>query len=297
MLLELALKRPKRLPKFPWPLQLSLAYLAAAKGKGKQADSFNAVETYCTFIGYSRSGHSLIAALLDAHPNIVMAHEMKAAKYVQYGFDREALYYLLYQRTKIRGHSWQRGGGYTYHVPNQWQGDFEEIKVIGDKHGEFNACYLSSNTKALDRLRKVVQVPIKLVHVVRNPFDNIATFSIKAAARRQHSDVTTSDIENSIQRYFRVCKSVMNVKSLVDTADDLDFRHEDLITSPDDELRALCLWLGVEASPTYLSDCQAVVFPSPQKRRHKIQWPNGLKQRIQNEMQPFPFLEGYTFEN
>jgi hypothetical protein len=34
------------------------------------------------FIGYLRSGHSLIASLLDAHPNPIATHELDALKFV-----------------------------------------------------------------------------------------------------------------------------------------------------------------------------------------------------------------------
>jgi hypothetical protein len=34
------------------------------------------------FIGYLRSGHSLIASLLDAHPNAIATHELDALKFV-----------------------------------------------------------------------------------------------------------------------------------------------------------------------------------------------------------------------
>ena len=33
------------------------------------------VEKFVFFIGYPRSGHSIIASLMDAHPNIVIAHQ------------------------------------------------------------------------------------------------------------------------------------------------------------------------------------------------------------------------------
>lgn len=32
----------------------------------------------------------------------------------------------------------------------------------------------------LDEIREVIQVPIKLIHVIRNPFDNIATMMLHA---------------------------------------------------------------------------------------------------------------------
>ena len=107
-LLELLLKRK---PKLPWLVQRNLAYLVTLVTSRHFAPQTKGVESYCTFIGHSRSGHSLIAALLDAHPEIVVAHELRAVRYIQCGFGRDALYYLLFQQTKVRGHSWKRGSG------------------------------------------------------------------------------------------------------------------------------------------------------------------------------------------
>lgn len=36
----------------------------------------------------------------------------------------------------------------------------------------------------LDKIREVIQVPIKLIHVIRNPFDNIATMMLHAVKSR-----------------------------------------------------------------------------------------------------------------
>ena len=36
----------------------------------------------------------------------------------------------------------------------------------------------------LDEIREVIQVPIKLIHVIRNPFDNIATMMLHAVQSR-----------------------------------------------------------------------------------------------------------------
>ncbi|MEO1669967.1 MAG: sulfotransferase [Cyanobacteria bacterium J06631_2] len=295
MLLKLLLKKRKKLP---WPIQFGLSHLATFGKAKKFASSFAAVETYCTFIGYSRSGHSLIAALLDAHPHIVMAHELRAVKYFQYGFGRNAIYYLLWQMTKIRGHSWKRGSGYTYDVPHQYQGSFEQIRVIGNKHGEFTACVLAGTPNLLQKLQDTVEVPVKLIHVVRNPFDNIAAFAIKRAKRR-NSEVTEADIQASIDRYFSVCASVMKVKTMADSinADVLDIRHEDFIKEPAVQLNKLCLWLGVEASSSYLENCASVVFESPHQKRHKIQWSENLKEQVDSKMRLFPFFAGYTFDS
>src|SRR5690349_21009491 len=51
------------------------------------------VERFCLFVGYPRSGHSLIGSLLNAHHEVVIAHEMDAHKYIMRGFNRDQLYW------------------------------------------------------------------------------------------------------------------------------------------------------------------------------------------------------------
>lgn len=290
MLLNLLLKKKKKLP---WPIQFSLAHLATMGTSQKFASSFAEIETYCTFIGYSRSGHSLVAALLDAHPNIVIAHELYALKYIQYGFGRDQLYYLLFQQTRVRGHSWRRGSGYTYNVPEQWQGSFKKLYVIGDKHGQFTARTLAENPELLKKLQDVVKVPVKFIHVVRNPFDNIATMALRKAKR----DNESLNVQETVDLYFRVCELVMKVKSMTDSVNTLDIRHEDFIDDPKKQLQRLCFWLGVEPSTSYLNACASIVFETPNKSRHKIEWEPDVKHEIESKMRLFPFLAGYRFDD
>ena len=91
------------------------------------------------FIGYERSGHSLVAALLDAHPNIVIADENYSSRTWQRfptkARTRDNLYQALYTNTvqvakegeRSSGNCHSTLGGYMYQVPNQWQGSFDEV--------------------------------------------------------------------------------------------------------------------------------------------------------------------------
>lgn len=289
MLLDLLLKKKKKLP---WPLQCSLAYVATRGIDEELLLAFEQIEAFCLFIGYSRSGHSLVAALLDAHPNIVMAHEFRAIKYVAANFGRDALYYLMLENTRIRGHSWRRGSGYTFNVPNQWQGSFEKIKVIGDKHGEYTVNQIASNPSLLDKLRKQIRVPIKFVHIIRNPFDNIAAMAMRRAEKGY-----PLEIETDIRRYFEDCKAVMAVKALAGASEVFDIKHEDFVENPRKNLNELCRWLGVESSVDYLEACSSIVFDSPHKRRHKLEWGSDTQKEIQENISLYPFLQGYDFHS
>ena len=43
---------------------------------------------------------------------------------------------------------------------------------------------LTDKITVLDEIREAIQVPIKLIHVIRNPFDNIATMMLHAVESR-----------------------------------------------------------------------------------------------------------------
>ena len=60
-------------------------------------------------------------------------------------------------------------------------------------------------------------------------------------------------------------------------------------------LQALCQFLGVAASDAYCSDCASIVFQSPKKARHRVEWDWELIELIQARMKLFPFLRGYTY--
>jgi len=58
--------------------------------------------------------------------------------------------------------------------------------VIGDKKGGVTSEILidPNNMSKLKAIGQIVQVPIKFIHVTRNPFDNIATMMLKKSSTR-----------------------------------------------------------------------------------------------------------------
>jgi hypothetical protein len=112
-------------------------------------------------LGYPRSGHSLIGALLNAHPNMVIAHELGDLKYAYLGFKRWQIYYLLMKKAELSAEKDCKLGGYNYNVPNQWQGKFNQIQVIGDKQGEGTILRIQANLDYLQRLRQTINVPLQ----------------------------------------------------------------------------------------------------------------------------------------
>lgn len=255
-------------------------------GLGRR-QTFEDVRAYCMFIGYGGSGHSLVGSLLDAHPRIVIAHELDVLRLVQAGFGRGQLYSLILEKAReftVGGRRWNE---YEYSVPHQWQGRFEGLQVIGDKKGGGSTKRLQNNPRLLDRLRRVVGVPIRFVHVTRNPYDVITKMALKQPAR----------LAASADRFFALCETVASVKRQVRPGEVLDVRHEALIEDPRRTLRQVCDFVGVGCTDEYVEDCASIVFTSPRKTRHSVEWPADLVDTVKSRMAAFDFLAGYGYDS
>ena len=253
---------------------------------------FKTIENYCIFIGYQRSGSSLIGALLDAHPNAVIAHELNVMQYFAANFNKNQIYYLLQQNSQEyaeRGRNWS---GYSYQVPNQWQGKFAKIKVIGDKKAALSAIQLSKNPQLLQQIKNTVTIPIKIIHIMRNPYDNITTMFKKSDRKRTNA----LNFRETIEYYFSLCDDIKQIK-LVSSDPVFEIKQESVIDNPQKNLRELCNFLNLEADEAYLQDCASIVFKSPRKTRETIEWKPEDIELVAEKISFYDFLQGYSFED
>jgi hypothetical protein len=137
----------------------------------------------------------------------------------------------------------------------------------------------------INRLYKRIRKPIKFIHVVRNPYDNISGIAT----------LSQLSLEKSIENYFSLCTTNELLKKRIPKEDIFEMRHEDLITKPEYVLRNLCQFLEVECTEEYLRDCSSVVFQSPHSNRQKINWTPAFIKSVQDRIETFPFLKGYSF--
>ena len=251
--------------------------------------TFEDVETFCMFIGYPRSGHSLVGSLLDAHPNAAIAHELNALECVEKGLDREHIFQLVLENSRRVAKSGRRWEGYGYKVPNQWQGRFERLQVIGDKKGGASTRKLSSTPGILRRLLDIIDAEIKFIHVVRNPYDNISTMF----EHRHHNQSLRSVIED----YLFLCATNSKIRERIGGDQVFDLRHEALVEAPEVLLGYLCNFLGLEPVKDYLEDCASLVFDSPRKTRYEVQWSAGTIAAVQKGIDHHEFLRGYSYED
>lgn len=257
-------------------------YLATWLPAQRSRALFRQVEQFLLFIGYPRSGHTLIGSLLNAHREALVGHELNALHYVKRRFSRHQLYWMLYEQDRAFSAIGRQWTTYDYHVPGQWQGRFEPLRIIGDKHGNGATTLLGKRPDVLPRLRRTVGVPVKMLHVVRHPLDNIATMSRKYEI----------SLESAAATYFDLCRT--NLALLEDGANDtLTVHLEAMIERPRQELLKILGFLGLPADVGYLNDCASIVFPAPRESRSTVAWTDELLGHITLRCREFPFLERY----
>ena len=130
---------------------------------------------YCMFMGYPRSGHSLVGSILDAHPNCIISHELDALKHLDEINSRYDLFDLIANNSAHYAKEGRNWTGYSYDIAGQWQGRSDGLKVIGDKKGGSSTDQYDADEGVINRLHDVVGLPMKIIHVIRNPYDIIST--------------------------------------------------------------------------------------------------------------------------
>lgn len=247
----------------------------------------------CIFAGYPRSGHTLIGALLNAHPEMLIAHELNLLHYVKAGYDRNGLFTKLIGQDKwfaARGNVWT---GYSYKVKGQWQGRFRELKVIGDKRGGTTSNELYERPSLLDDLKQTATLPLKIIHIYRNPFDNIATRA--RGGNYYNRRVTPARLHQEIARHFQEVEAVENIRQKKQY-DIYELSHEQFMADPRRHLTDMCRFLKVEPYEDYLDDSLRIIRKSRHKSRDKIQWDRQSIDAIYQHMAQYDFLKEYTFE-
>lgn len=271
------------------------------------------VQRFLFFVGYARSGHSIMASMLDAHPNIVIAHEYslfsKWNKRPQLHSDKKWLFNTLLRNSRhnsLQGlrtrHSKKKG--YTLAIPGGWQGQFNQcIHVIGDKAGGMTAqVYRKNHTLFVHtyrELQRTLNIPIHVIHIIRNPYDNIATMLLYSNHKKQNVSTTNKydnhlGLKEVIVSYFKQVRSVMNMIKNIPLKV-IEIHSEDLISDPKNTVRRICNFLHVECSSAYLQICANSIYTSESRSRDLVHWTNENVQLVEDNIQNFSSLKRYTF--
>lgn len=276
---------------FSWSLKQN--WILPIRFGRKYEAAFSDAPVFALFLGNSRSGTTLIASLLDAHPEMVISHELDILRMVNTPIGKLGLYGRIFNKSRwFASHDaqWQT---YSYRVPTGWQGRFDKLKVIGDKKAHHSCVLLHQDPSLLMRLQRKVKVPIRIIHIVRNPFDNITTKARKGAQRQL--EATPEKLQEVADVYFRNIDMVETIKRDGHFAVH-EIQFETFLDQPERELKALCSFLGTSCPDAYLTACLTLVNPQAHQSRQDTYWPEALKEDVLTRASRYECLQGYRFD-
>ena len=287
---------------FPWVWVVSSASRAASSGarprsrsricvpaaaRAKSADTLSQLERFCLFVGYPRSGHSLVGSLLDAHPDIAISHELHVLRYRPLrvhprpapGADprerRSAPPPPAACRRATATPSpgcgravsdtcgWRETNAAEPPSASSWR-EPERLETLRDASGRSAA----PGPRGPQPLRQ---------HRADGP--GLPSPRAPGALRSLLPDG---------RRGGRIAGAAKRVH---------DVYHEAMIDSPREELAALCDFLGARRLRTTISmPARKIVWTRPQQTRREFEWPAGLREHIATRLGDYPFFARYSFE-
>ncbi|MFP4351620.1 MAG: hypothetical protein ACLFRP_00430 [Puniceicoccaceae bacterium] len=249
----------------------------------KPAD-FQFLEKFLLILGNARSGSTLLGALLDAHPEAVVGHETLASQEFWRNRDRRSILEEIganSERHREAGKEWE---GYRYGI--RGFGRTGMIRVAGDKIWNPATLLLHGDHGLWPRMEETMGVPLRALHVLRDPFDVVATMSVRSRA----------PLADRIRWYFMHCDAVAALSDRLEEPAFRTVRLEELIARPGEGLASLCGWLGLEPGRDYVDACRERIFARPKRTRADVAWDTGDVRAIVRRAGDHSFLRPYLRE-
>jgi hypothetical protein len=276
------------LPKPRTRIEVARLLARAAVDGVRHRKDFSEVEKVFFLVGYPRSGSTLIGSLLNAHPEMVIAHESDIFRYVKPGVTRSQLFAILLERDRLFAAAGRQFNGFDYALPGASQGAYDRLRVIGDKHAGRPARRIHENPELLDRFRKTVRVPLRVLQINRNPYDMIASRVRKP---------TMIPVDEGIEIYRKLGVAVEDVRTRLDPTELYELRYEDFTADPERRLRDICAFIGVKTPPGYAEAGAALIEGGGRRGRDMIPWSAAQKVDVETMIEARPALAGYSYES
>ena len=279
------------------------------------------IKTFVFFVGIGRSGHSIVGSLLDSHPHMVIAHESNLffrLAHRELSLTKPVIFNELWRNTResiindgLRAKA-TNGKGYTLFIEDLYQGRYVDyIEVIGDKKGRGTTEVLDRKPEKWLHIYNTIKsyvTSMKGIHVIRNPYDNIATlvfFSFDNVTNENFGDIKNSNkafkfkpnvIADVIDAYFRLQRAIeIGIQKY--NLDIIVIHNKDLISDPRNTLVKLCNFLNVTCSNEYLQICTDKIYKTESVTRHMIEWTDDQLGVIQQNIDNFSWFKGYHFNS
>ena len=260
------------------------------------------LQSICLPIGFMKTASQPLAYTLTAHPNVVMSNMDNSVRGWWNGGEPLSIDTFFSGVLEMNRKMFANEIKYDrkirhYPIPNQWQGRFEQLSVIGDCSPYISTRILSKrHCEPLEAFSDNVKLPLKFIFLVRNPYDIISSAVINSYWRKTQQE----KFDVVIYDFLDSCKQVERLLPRVEMLPDqhaLSWYLEDYIENPKQKLTELCEFLNIESSESYLDACAKIFYKKVSKSRHLIKWSEKHKALITKTIPKYEFFSRYSWDS
>lgn len=254
------------------------------------------LETFVSFCCPGQSGHTIVAAILDSHPNCMIADELRP---IWRKWPKEKVLQRCYEDSKNRVKSKKTYRNNVADLSNLYKGTYAgDLKVLGCKCGwdvlgpQLDKKVPDLGVRRLKRFEAILRpIQHKIIHCVRNPFDIVANWN--QGSKRKKAGLRGPEgllnAVNVIEKYSRAIWRIYYREGF----DILKITNEDLCSNPKLEIEKICNFLDLPIEKSWLNACVKEVKPV-HRRVNEIAWNEEAIERLNDLIRDYHFYESYS---
>ena len=104
------------------------------------------------------------------------------------------------------------------------------------------------------------------------------------------------NLDQEIKKYFFLAERNNRLKSRL-PGQVHEVHSSEMIQKPQETLLGICQFLGLTCDEKYLEDCSKIVYHKATKTRYNLVWTEKQKELVHKQLQEFPFLKDFRFED
>ncbi len=220
--------------------------------------NFDTLRYYVIFMRYKRSGSSLLVNLLDAHPNAIFVRNEELYGKFERWDNPSKIYNHLYTSAKRYRDKPYSANGYRY--PIEGVGTAKDPVVIGHKSSTRRFLPIAYSSDRLAAFQKAVDLPLKFLHLIRSPFDQVN-------ARWQQKEFRRigAPLDELIAHVREQTEGNVAMREQAERTNYYQVHYEDLKAYPVATMSAVCSFLGLSVISKHLEACKGLVTQTLEK--------------------------------
>ena len=290
-----------------WALRLRAEWEAR-----RRARRLAGARTLVQFVGFPRSGHSLIGSLLDAHAEATVAHELDAMGLFLKGLPVDRIAALMDWNSEVFSDQGRWWNGFSYALDGAPPPG--PPRVVGDKKGDWAARWCAADPSLIDRFRAATPLACRWILVTRSPFDNVATMTLRRggeydrlriaaasgaafredlAAAQADGRIAAAADDAMIADYRGLCAATAAMKARVPSEEWLEVVYERFTADPGAELDRILRFVELDPDPALISSATDLVRAGGSRSRDKVTWSDAQRDALDAAIAEHDFLGAY----